>query len=322
MRYLTKRRLRAVPAPGTTLPLLDAVQQALAAGLPRRVPLNRGEGEAPVFIAGAPRSGTTLLRRLLQAGGGLHIPPENHAFKEIVWDGVRHPRRKWIPTVNAVCSAIEYRGLFADWEMPLRPLAVELGRLGEAERSIARIVAAIYREHAARTGAPARWGDKTPLNALAMDEILSIFPDARFLHIVRDGVDATHSMVKDGLRPTPDLAARQWAKFVRAGADFAARHPESVLTLHYERLVADPEGELGRICPFVGLAFTEAMLEATVELPGMTDVRRQAHHANVARPVRSTSIGLGRRSLPHAERAALARHLAPGLARYGYEPAA
>ncbi|SDF44642.1 Sulfotransferase family protein [Limimonas halophila] len=321
MHYLTKRTLRPVPAPGTTLPLLDSVQQALAAGLPRRVPLNRGAGEKPVFIVGAPRSGTTLLRRLLQAGGAIHIPPENHALKGIVWDAARRPRRKWTPTVNAVCSAIEYRSLFADWEMPLRPLAVALTELPADEHSLARIVAAIYREHAARTGAPARWGDKTPLNVLAMDEIRALFPDARFLHIVRDGVDVTHSMVKDGLRPSLHQASTQWARFTRAGELFAARHPEQVLTLHYENLVTAPETELQRICPFAELPLSERMLEVTVDLPGMTDVRRQAHHANVANPVTPTSIGRGRRALSRADRAAIAPYIGAGLARFGYEPA-
>jgi len=322
MRYLTRRGLLPVPAAGATLPLADAAQQVLGAALPRRVPLNRAEGEAPVFIVGAPRSGTTLLRRLLQAGGGIHIPPENHALRAIVWDATRRPRRAWPRTVTEVCGAIEYRPLFADWDMPLRPLALELCELTDRERSVARIVAAIYRAHAARTGGPARWGDKTPANVVAMAEIRALFPDARFLHIVRDGVDVVHSMVRDGLNRDGERAARRWATYVRAGDLLGARFPEQVLTLHYERLVAEPETEMRRVAAFAGLPFTQAMLAATVDLPGMTDVHRQAHHANVARPVTAASIGRGRRALDAADRAGLARHLAPGLARHGYAPAA
>jgi protein-tyrosine sulfotransferase len=316
--------VRAWPAGLAELRHPAAEIAARLRGLPRGLahPLERGEPVEPFFIVGSGRSGTTLLRRVLQASPEVHIPPEMHALGECIRLYRRNRTLPWPELVRTALSAFALDPEFERFGVALAPLAAALDGLAPRERSLARVLDALYRSHAAASGeACARWGDKTPLNAFALAPIRAVFPRARFVHLLRDGVDVAHSYVEAGLQPDLATAARRWRDSVAAVRRFAARHPARCLELRYEALVRAPERTLPALFRFLGLRWDPAFLRASAPGAALADAAHHAHLRAALAPIACASVGRGRRALAPAERTALERAIGPALAAAGYPPA-
>jgi hypothetical protein len=116
-------------------------------------------------------------------------------------------------------------------------------------------------------------GDKTPGYVRCLPLLHGLFPEARMVHLIRDGRDVARSAI--GWRRWPNLARRLstgrrhpiptaalwWERHVRSGREAGeALGPDTYCELRYEALVADPAGEAERLCAFLDLRFDEAML--------------------------------------------------------------
>lgn len=198
----------------------------------------------PVFVVGAPRSGTGVLRDLLRAHAGLAFPGESHF--------VPHFYRAWgDPADAAAARALAARVLGFErvrrWGLGLAP-----GDFADCRR-YADVVDRIFAAWAAREGKP-RWGDKTPHYVSHLVTLAEIFPELRVLHIVRDGRAVAASWAAHPTGPGNHyVAARTWCERVRAGRRGAASLPAgSYHEVRYEALLADPEAELAAILAFLG----------------------------------------------------------------------
>jgi len=114
--------------------------------------------------------------------------------------------------------------------------------------------------YAAREG-KTRWGDKTPAYIGHVDRIAAVWPEGRFVVLVRDGRDVALSVMSVPFGPNNVwAAARSWATAIRQGREAADRYPDRVVTVRYEDLVTDPEPEVARVCDFLELEFSPDML--------------------------------------------------------------
>jgi hypothetical protein len=234
---------------------------------------------APLLILGVSRSGTTLLRVMLDRNSRLAVPDESF-FVPLLAD--RHLRR-----VDADEFVDDVRRLrtVEEWGVPLDKLRARL----TDGMPIARAIAAIYEVYAAEQGKP-RWGDKTPMYMRHLLLLRRLFPAAQYVHLIRDGRDAAVSF----LSMPEGIAFETWAH-PRSAADFAALWRTEVararrmgrrlgagryLELRYEDLVAEPEGVLERICAFAGLPYEHAMTEH-----GGSESEERAHQRSLRRPV-------------------------------------
>ena len=122
-------------------------------------------------------------------------------------------------------------------------------------------VLALYLAYAHQQGKP-RAGDKTPFHLLHIERLADAFPEARFVHIVRDGRDVVPSIL--GMSFGPDRFAEAvlfWQRRVEQGLDGgAALGPERYQEIRYEAMVTDPEAALRDLCPFIGLEYSDEML--------------------------------------------------------------
>ena len=168
-----------------------------------------------------------------------------------------------------------------------------------------------------------RWGDKTPLYMQHLDVLERLFPDALYVHLIRDGRDAALSFlsVPDGLMTEGwghprDAAgfACQWATEVAAARALGARVGERYRELRYEALVADPEGELREVCAFAGVEFDAAMLDYV----GRTDSARKAHQQRLNEPPR-LGVRNWRTEMGETDRDAFEEVAGALLAELGYE---
>ena len=215
--------------------------------------IRRVEAREPApFVIGAARSGTTLLRMMLDANGQLAMPFETQLLPELLDardEGadaaalaemlVTH--RRW-PDFGL--DADEIRGAFT---------SLEPFDLAEAMR-------AFYRAYAASQDKP-RWGDKSPGYALHVTRIGELLEEAHFVHLIRDGRDVRLSQLQRGSdHPNAKKHARRWRERVRTAQKEGAQLPGRYMELRYEDLIEDPEPQLRRICDFVRIDFDPAML--------------------------------------------------------------
>ncbi len=266
-----------------------------------------------MIVLGVRRSGTTLLRVMLDRNPELAVPDESYFVPQLA-------RRHRTP-VDPAAFLDDLRRLptLVDWG--LSPASVQ-ARLRPG-MTTDDAIAAVFAAYAAERG-KARWGDKTPLYMQHLDLLERLFPDARFVHLIRDGRDAALSflsvpagLMTEGWGHPQDAAgfACQWATEVASARELGARvGGQRYRELRYEALVADPEGELRTVCAFAGLEYDPAMLDYV----GQTDSARKAHQQRLNEPPRQ-NVREWRTEMSESDRHAFEEVAGALLAELGYE---
>ena len=207
----------------------------------------------PVFIVGCPRSGTSYLYHLLlSAGGFAEFRTQMNVFDvlEPIYGNLGSPKNKakmmneWLQS-----KAFDVSGLQAE-EIKARVLSECRGA-----SDFLRIVM----EAVARKQGVDRWIDSTPTNIPHLLRIKKDFPDARIIHIIRDGRDVALSLDKRGWsRPLPWdrdqallAAGLYWEWIVRKGRKLGATLQPDYLEVRYEDLVNQPADTLDRLGAFL-----------------------------------------------------------------------
>jgi hypothetical protein len=219
----------------------------------------RSEPTAPApFVVGVGRSGTTLLRMMLDAHPQLAIPPETHFLNPMIQAS---GRIRFTPRTASRAVVHDQRRRWKDFglsEDDLRERFEAIDRFNTADA-----IRAFYLLYANKHGKP-RWGDKTPDYIRKMKKLQKTLPEARFIHVIRDGRDAGLSqnsrIAKRGKDPVPPREmARRWRKrIVKSRID--AEEVEHYLEVRYEDIVADTEAVLRRVCEHVELDYDPVML--------------------------------------------------------------
>ncbi len=216
--------------------------------------------QAPIFVIGTGRSGTTLLRLMLSAHPRIYITHEA-SFYVMEWLYPRRaPRRAFL---DYYFQTGAFRWLRVDPERVLAGLPDPL----PPER-MADAYAAIMREKAAQYGR-VRFGDKTPSHAAHLKRIFRDFPDARVVHIVRDPRGTTQS-----------LSRMPWASGSLAVNAFlcdmerrqVAPYRDRLLQIRLEDLLGDTRATMGRVLEFVGEPWDDAVLDHARHLPDANDM--------------------------------------------------
>lgn len=234
------------------------------------------------FIVGSPRSGTTLLRFMLDSHPELAIPPETGFLRLAprMRGGGDKLRERFF---HALVNYPEGAPSWPDFEIPEEEFRAALARV--VPFTLADGYRTFYRLYAARFG-KARWGDKTPHYCFELRAIRRLLPEARFVHIIRDGRDAALSL--RGMWFSPgwqiETQAAYWRRCVQAARRDGLGHAD-YLEVRYEDLVLDTRATLERVCAHVGLDFEEAMLSYYRRTPA-----RLLEHKGRSRPDGSTLV--------------------------------
>jgi hypothetical protein len=221
-----------------------------------------------VFIVGVSRSGTTLLRRMVDSHPEIAITRETHWIVDVLQGNDAVPAEgRMTPDVLARLLAEER---FTRMEID----TAKLERLvsGDAPPSYAQFVTAAFDQHGA-SHRKRLVGDKVPGYLTEMPTLHSLWPGARFVHMIRDGRDVCLSVLdwqRAGREVTrfsawPEdpvsVTALWWERRVRLGREAGAALPtELYYELRYEALIADAARECDALCAFLGVPFDERML--------------------------------------------------------------
>jgi hypothetical protein len=168
-------------------------------------------------------------------------------------------------TLTRISTDLRFRLL---WRLPVDPAAVEPSELGT---TYARVIGWLVRAYGRQHGKPASpvWVDHTPTNFKRRRTMLRMFPDARFIHLVRDGRAVAASLIPLDWGPNNAMhAAEFW--MARCADGLAAElelGTERVLRVRYEDVLESPEQVLGQISRFAGLEYELAMVSGSGQQP-------------------------------------------------------
>jgi hypothetical protein len=204
------------------------------------------------IIVGAPRSGTTLLRLMLDAHPELAIPPESGFLIDAA-----HLREHGGATPDDLHRLLTGSFNWPDFHVEHSQLRAELGTLEPFD--VSEGIRTLYRLYARRFD-KARVGDKTPSYCRHLPTIADLLPEARFIHLIRDGraVAASVRGLWFAAGNTMEALAADWVACVSA-ARADAPHCPHYLEVRYEDLVTAPRATLREICDFVDLPYSTDM---------------------------------------------------------------
>jgi hypothetical protein len=239
----------------------------------------------PVFIVGAPRSGTTMLQYRLRNHSRISLPTgESHFFIPLCRNADKFGDLSRVENVRLVLAAMyEQSSEFLDSDLHGIKFDIDrlAGELHEENRdTIPAIISGVFKKNARGEG-KLRWGDKTPYYVLHMPSLLEWFPDAQIVHIIRDGRDVALSLF--GRRHDFRVyniyhAAKYWQQYVEVGCEAGARlGPKVYMEVRFENILRDPTGVFKRICAFLGEEYDDKMFDLQpVDDPGKTPLVHQA----------------------------------------------
>jgi hypothetical protein len=221
-----------------------------------------------VFIVGCPRSGTTLLRHILDTHPQITVTPEAH------WIPRFFEQRKGLTPDGMVTPQLIPQLLedpkFAHFHVGQEDLLTLLDGRPVSYASFITGIFDVYGEDRGKVLV----GNKTPDSARRMRTLHALWPEARFIHLIRDGRDVALSFMnwpkvlqkKPGNFPTwkedpVSTAALWWELNVRCGRRAVEwLDPKLYYEMRYESLIANPAGECAAVCDFLGLPYDDAML--------------------------------------------------------------
>jgi hypothetical protein len=237
-------------------------------------------------VGGCGRSGTTLMRVMLDSHPNICCGPESNLLL---------PR------------SIRPRVLEEKFDIS----AADAARCLDASRSQAEFIDAFFAGYCRMTGKE-RWAEKTPDNVRQLPFLFRHFPKARFVHMLRDGRDVvcslrthpSHKIVNgvkvklDTLQPL-DTCITRWLETVQLG--LAMRDDPRTIEVRYEDLVDDPEGTLRSLLDFLEEPWDAAVLDYHREKSGSRDEMKNPLHPGIHKPVSSRSRGRWKKDMTAAD---------------------
>ncbi|HEX2388721.1 MAG TPA: sulfotransferase [Solirubrobacterales bacterium] len=307
---------------------LPSPQKAWRQSRSRRASARGAERTPAPFVVGVNRSGTTLLRMMLDAHPELTIPPETHFVPELI--AAAESKDPAPETLLATITGQREWGDFGldEDELLERFRAIEPLNAGDALR-------AFYSAYAERAGKP-RWGEKTPIYVKSMRKIERALPEARFVHVIRDGRDVALSIRDRAVKEHPiDRIAERWVRRISRARE-QARHLAHYEEIRYENLILDTRPTLERVCELFELPWDDALLdyhersadrleEMKRELPDdgkrttLSVERRMATHARTTEEPDPRRASRWRESMDRSDRAQFESIAGPLLVELGYQ---
>lgn len=285
----------------------------------------------PVIVA-SPRSGTTLLRLMLDAHSELVIPPETGFLalsNNLPGKGDKLRQNFY----NAVVSYGEPLPSWADFEISKEDFWSVLAEI--TPFTVAEGYRAFYRLYASRCGKP-RWGDKTPIYCKHLNTIRQVLPEARFIHIIRDGRDAALSLRNMWFSPGWEIEtqASYWRDCILSARRAGIGHADYI-EVRYEELILNTRETLERVCAHINLAYEDTMLnyyerahERLKEHKGrsrsdgstfLTQEQRLQQQQRATQPLDSTCVFAWKRTMATDERRKFQLVAGDLLEELGYE---
>jgi hypothetical protein len=208
------------------------------------------------------------------------IPPESHFIVSLSRSNDLYSNGGFAS--DAFLRELLSRPNFQRWELPTEEVRSAFADWVGGYADAIRRLYSVYATHQGKN----RYGDKTPSHVLHVSYLAELFPEGRFIHLIRDGRNGALSYMKEQFGPsTVGEAAIWWKRMVGAGRSAGHRLDQRrYREVRYEMLVESPEDTLRDLCEFIDIPFDEAMLRYydRADLLSGFGIRTSAHQ-NVKR---------------------------------------
>lgn len=257
--------------------------------------------ESPIIIGGCARSGTTLVRVILDSHSRVVVGPHTNIFLPIPVD----------------VAEVAYK-------LDIDPSQVQAFATRDRVLLIEALAAMCRRRYGKSI-----WGEKTARNVHRFQWILKHFPRARILHIIRDGRDVVCSLRQHRKRqiingeivplknrmPLEACIAR-WRLSIRDGLQL--RGVPNYCEVRYDNLIGRPEETIRNLCGFLGICYEPSMLHFHSFEGPLRDPLRFPQNVEATMPLYSTAVGRWEKELTEEEKSVVNRELGDILAELGY----
>lgn len=276
--------------------------------------------KSPFFIVAASRSGTTMLRLMLNAHSAIAVPHEMKYF------GIHVPQHLLAQWQRPELTRSAFERIIKQWIQSrahaFEEMGVETARRAALDAPTNfRAPFQIVMDRWARYYGKKRWGEKTPDNIFYVDIIAEMFPEARFIFLVRDPRAVVRSMnAIEFFSDDTVINAYNWREMVTQGFRrlTSSTRPEQRLMVHYEMLVKEPERTLGQVCAFLGEAFEPAMLNFHESARSM--LPQSVRTPNIQRPIDASAAEKWKNELSREQIALIEAVCREPMKWWGYEP--
>ncbi len=270
----------------------------------------------PFFIVGMQRSGTTLLRLMLNHHSRLAVPFES---------GFLMPFYQRLAEYGDLTQKSNQQKLLADlaqneWAIKAEVIQDHAKILAHPINNYADLLNAIFIEYAKVKGKQ-RWGDKEPSHLIEIDSLWQLFPQSKFIHLVRDGRDValSYANMSWGSAHLPKVAQRwYWHTFIgHKMGNLLGKH--YYLEVRYEDLILNTDTTLQTICDFLGETYEPNMLNYTESAEQeMPEHSMQWHQSSVSQPDK-TKVYEWQQKMPLADQIIFDEIAGEGLDLFAYQ---
>lgn len=255
------------------------------------------------FIIGRPRTGTTLFQSLFDAHPNVQIPWECQFVLNL------YPRygkiNFWTEEhIRAFYNDLLRQWQFSSWNIDREKLLTDLLAL-QGRNSYTEICESVYLHYISFF--PKEdiriIGDKNHGYTIYIDKLKKLYPDAKFLYVLRDYRDNYDSITRvDFEIPAASLVVYKWKYFYKTALKAAKKYPDSIYFIRYEDLAGDPQTHFRALCIFLQIPYNEAVFnfyrmkeQAAAVYP--QDIL-QKHHSSLFNPINTGRLGLWKTSMP------------------------
>lgn len=271
------------------------------------------EVRGPVFIGGLDRCGKTTLQAFLTSHPNLAIP----AVGSNLWSyfygqygDLRFPEN----FERCLAALMHYKHA-----LYLQPDPERLRKeFWQGSPTYGRLFGLLHQHYAERTG-KVRWGDQTGLIERYADQVLTAYPGARMIHMIRDPRDRYEASIAmwPGGKGRCGGATARWKYSIALMRRNLSRYPDRYLPVQFENLVRQPEETLRRICDFIGESYIPAMLR----MDGSAGHREKLFQTagTAEQPLSDKYIGRFRQRISKLEIAFFQQYAGDDMDRFGYD---
>lgn len=237
--------------------------------------------ENPIFIVGSERSGSDLLRLMLNEHSNIAIPHPPHLMKDLspILPKYGDLTKNYPALVRDAVKLVDLH--FAPW-----PIKIDSAKLWQLpHRDLYCVYAGVYEQYLEHSG-KARWGCKSTFMIHHIREILAHHKEPKFIHLVRDPRDVAIAAKKSVFNHFhPYYIAKLWQKEQRLALRWRQDLKNNWLTVRYEDLISNPETKLKEICLFLNEPFEGQMLKYAESNSAKELARLSKSWSNLSKPI-------------------------------------
>jgi sulfotransferase family protein len=269
--------------------------------------------EAKVFITGVARSGTTLLSEILSNHSELAITHETHYFRKY-WNKNSNVNQTLF---KSFLSSPEFAQFgFSEEEINFIKKQVSDNQKDIVDGTIFDLIGSKFINKKKKK----YWGEKTPSHHLHIPLIATLFPDAKFICIIRDPRDICLSLKKVPFNTgSPISIARRWKRYIKLSFEYKTKYKDRYLEIKYEDLLNSPKDILEKICDHIGLSYEPDLLKWTKASPQTFDMDKEYWKQKALRSIDKTNCKKWVKEMKHGEISFFQQYLGRELKFYGYD---